>query len=101
MSEKSARSARANPLGTLVPGVLIVRVGIGKMTHILHPKRKMHLCNSGKNAGNKKADGKDNRGTKPVEIFKTDSKYVTCYRCQKLAEMNTAEGRAPWQVRNG
>lgn len=89
-------NSRRNPLGTPLPGETIVRVGSGAHTHLWHPIQRTIICNSGKNAGKMNEDGSDNRG-KPQTYYKSDANFVTCYRCQKLAQINTEKGRPAWK----
>lgn len=91
-------ATRKNPIGSPAPrNVTVVRVGIGKQTHVFHPHSRTVICNSGKNAGRVSASGKDNRG-KPQTYFKSEANFVTCYRCQKLMALNLEEGRAGWMA---
>jgi len=89
--------ARQNPIGLPAPsGVQVVRLGSGEHTHVYSPKDKKVICNSGKNAGRKADDGTDRRGgNQPV--YKAEARFVTCYRCQKLAQINLEAGRQAWQ----
>jgi hypothetical protein len=88
--------AKRNPLGRSFPGVTVVTVGNGTLTHIWHPVKRQHLCGSGINAGRIKDDGTDNRG-KAQDFYRSKAKYITCWRCEKLGMMNESEGRAAWQ----
>ncbi len=88
--------AKRNPLGRPFEGVTAVVVGNGTLTHIWHPKKQRHLCGSGVNAGRVKEDGTDNRG-KDQSIYRSNAKYITCWRCEKLGRMNESEGRKAWQ----
>ena len=83
--------ARRNPIGMPLEGVTIVRVGNGAHTHVYNPTKQVHLCESGKNAG-----VRGGSGAKPP-LFESDANFVTCYRCQKLAAINLAAGRAAGQ----
>ena len=77
--------ARKNPIGMRPGDAQIVQIGpFGKMTHILHPDGYI-ICKSGKG-----------RGPAPQQTYTTKAKFVTCYRCQKLAHMNQEQGRASW-----
>lgn len=73
--------AQVNPYGTPAKGT-VVRVGReGVHTHLLDPKKeaqgvKVHLCRSGIKFG------------KMPDLYVSESKYVTCYRCQKLMRLN-------------
>lgn len=88
---------RRNPIGHRVDeSVVVVRVGQGLHTHIYNPNTQAVLCNSGKNAGNVTQDGEDNRG-KQQTLYRSNSRFVTCYRCQKLAHVNEQESRPLWQ----
>lgn len=87
--------ARQNPLGSpAVAGVTPVFLGSGERTHVLHPDGHV-ICRSGKNAGKTGKHG--DRRRKPQKIFRSKSRYIDCYRCQKLMEMNLQAGRQPWQ----
>lgn len=80
--------AKQNPYGSPAPvGVKVVRVGNGLHTHAMHPTTRIHMCQSGKNAGAKGGSGAFAAG-KALELYESDSKYVTCYRCQKLMVAN-------------
>ncbi len=92
--------ARRNPIGMPAPsGVQVVQLGSGERTHIYNPNKGTVICNSGKNAGRKADDGTDRRGG-AQEIYAANANFVTCYRCQKLAEMNLESGRLAWQGRS-
>lgn len=67
--------ALTNPIGLEAPtGVKLVRVGsVNGHTHAFDPEAGGLLCRSGKG-----------RRGKPIELFGTDARQVTCYRCQKL-----------------
>jgi len=82
---------RRNPLGLRVGSdVTVIRVGKrGKQTHIYDPSKEIvrggvliavgaPMCGSGY------------RGGKPVALYGSDSKMVTCTRCVKLHTMNEA-----------
>jgi hypothetical protein len=87
--------ARRNPIGLPAPlGAQVVRVGSGEHTHVYNGKGGV-LCNSGKGAGRVGKYG-DRRGGEQT-IYATDAHFVTCYRCQKLAQMNLEAGRDAWQ----
>ncbi|MDP2734832.1 MAG: hypothetical protein Q8P12_01350 [bacterium] len=89
---------RQNPIGLPIKAgqeILLVYIGDGEHTHVYHPGKHRALCNSGRNAGRKKADGTDNRG-KAQEMYKSSAKFITCYRCAKLAAMNLNENRKAW-----
>lgn len=65
----------------MAEGALLVRVGLeGEHTHIYDPETGAHLCRSGIKKG------------KVPPLYQSDAKYVTCYRCQKLAEINRRKG---------
>lgn len=89
--------ARKNPIGTPAPkGITLVQVGpYGKLVHVYDPQGDIHLCRSGKNAGRVGEHG-DRRGG-PQALFRTKSKFITCYRCQKLATLNMDAGRPAWK----
>jgi hypothetical protein len=81
--------ARRNPIGLPVQrDVELVRVGDGEHTHVLHPSKMVHICESGVGRGAK-------------DLHPTDATYVTCYRCSKLAAMNLAAGRPAWMGPRG
>lgn len=62
---------------------ILVLVGKhGKFTHLYDPVLGTHACQSGKNAGRGGPSG-----ARP-ELYPTDAKTITCYRCAKLALMN-------------
>jgi hypothetical protein len=76
--------ARVNPYGRPAGDVEVVQVGEkGKFTHIYNPRRKAHLCRSGIKHGN------------VPELYPSMAQFVTCYRCQKLADVNVRSGRSP------
>jgi hypothetical protein len=80
--------ARQNPIGLPLPvSVRLVRAGSGEHTHILNPKTGQTLCRSGfgRSGGQQK-------------LFASNANHVTCYRCVKLAQMNEAAGREPWDA---
>lgn len=88
-------TAKRNPIGLPVSrDTVVVRVGSGQHTHV-YDKKDGVLCKSGKNAGNLKADGTDNRG-KEQKLYESKAQMVTCYRCQKLVKLNLSEDRAAW-----
>ena len=91
------RTARRNPIGMPAPrGSAVVQIGEhGKHTHLFDPTTGGVICNSGKNAGRVGKHG-DRRG-KPQEVFASNAKFITCYRCQKLAQINIAAGRPAWK----
>ena len=75
--------ARQNPIGIAKPkGVLAVHLGRGKLVHCFNPVKKGALCKSG--AG---------RSRNKQPLFKSNAKFVNCYRCAKLMTMNTEAGR--------
>lgn len=79
--------ARRNPIGLpLPPSTTLVRAGAGHHTHILNPKTGHTLCESGLG----RAGGQQ-------ELFVSNARQATCYRCVKLAQMNLAAGREPWE----
>lgn len=85
--------ARSNPYGRPVPeGVTLVRVGQGEQTHIFNPTTQLHLCLSGMNAGKKGGTGIDTSNFAP-QLYMSDAKFITCYRCNKLASINERRGR--------
>ena len=77
--------AKGNPTGGTYPGVEVVRVGNGERTHILGT-HGVHLCRSGINVG---APGSR---SKPL-ISPSYGKFVSCYRCNKLASINQRASR--------
>jgi hypothetical protein len=80
-------NARRNPIGLpLPPEAILVRVGSGAHSHIYSPMTGHTLCESGLG-----------RSGGQQELFHSEASHATCYRCVKLARMNTAAGRAPWQ----
>lgn len=97
-------SARKNPYGLAAPpGVHLVRVGEGEQTHIWDAEmpiqirgaivgKGIHLCQSGKNAGNPPRDqrgqpwGGSGVTTNPRNAH--DATFVTCYRCAKIGSLN-------------
>ena len=84
------KKAKRNPYGLRAKGNMrIIRVGKGEHTHILNPKTSLHLCCSGKNAGKKGGSG-----AKPT-LYESKAKFVTCYRCIKLAQANQSRGLNP------
>jgi hypothetical protein len=87
--------ARRNPEGLPAPaGIQLVQVGEhGKFVHMYDPVAKMHACKSGKNAGRGGKSGAMVNGDKPLKLYATKSRNITCYRCAKLAEMNLKSGR--------
>ena len=93
------RRARQNPQGLPVqPADQRLLVMVGKrstLTHLYDPTLGMHACQSGKNAGRQgleafegAAYGQGQWLRDPPELFATNSKRITCYRCAKLAEIN-------------
>lgn len=79
--------ARRNPIGlVLPPGTQLVRVGNGEHTHVFNPKTGHTLCESGLG----RAGGQQ-------RLFQANARQATCYRCVKLAKMNLAAGREPWE----
>lgn len=66
--------ARRNPIGLPASaGTVVVRAGTGEHTHAL--RYGGLLCGSG--------DSPD--------LYESDAKFITCYRCIKLLEMNAAK----------
>ena len=62
---------------------ILVLVGKhGKFTHLYDPVLGTHACQSGKNAGRGGPSGAKS------ELYPTEAKTITCYRCAKLALMN-------------
>lgn len=84
--------ARPNPLGLRSPDARVVHVGRGVHTHLFDPMRGAHLCRSGFNAGRGGPSGAE-----PDVHDAPRASVVTCYRCVKLAEINKAAGRKPWE----
>lgn len=80
--------ARQNPLGLpLPPKTEVVKAGAyGEHTHIWHPHKHVPICKSGFGRA------KGNQSYSP-----SDAKFVTCYRCAKLGNMNLAAGRQVWE----
>jgi hypothetical protein len=75
--------ARQNPIGIAKPkGVVAVHLGRGKLVHCFNPATKGTLCRSG---------AKRSRNKQP--LFKSNAKFVNCYRCAKLMTMNMEAGR--------
>ena len=73
----SRRRARGNPIGTALPaGATPIKVGRGVFVHCSSPSGRP-LCGSGTGA-----------------VRPSAAHYITCYRCQKLMQMNLADGRA-------
>lgn len=74
--------AKLNPIGMEAPdGVVIVRAGKeGEFTHILNPNDpkygRVHMCRSGIKHGN------------VPKLYRSTGRFVTCYRCAKLAQIN-------------
>ena len=89
--------ARKNPLGRYFPGVIPVVVGNGEYVHIYHPNKQFHICKSGKNAGRPPVEGPDQRSERTIQYYRSNAKFITCWRCLKLASINIAEGREPWR----
>ena len=90
--EKGMARTRQNPRGlpVLQEGATIVRVGRhGKHTHLYSPVTGMHACKSGINAGRGGPSGA------MPELYETDATEITCYRCAKLAHMNTQRFGSP------
>lgn len=67
--------ARRNPVGMAVTeGMVPVRVGKGKLTHVYAPNRRGGiLCESG-----------SGRARKKQVLYDSKAKFITCYRCEKL-----------------
>ena len=93
------RRARQNPQGLPVQSAdqrLLVMVGKrSTLTHLYDPAIGMHACQSGKNAGRQGLGafegakyGQGQWLRDPPELYATQSKHITCYRCAKLAEIN-------------
>lgn len=83
--------ARQNPIGLpLPPSATLVRVGAGGHTHILNPQTGWHLCESGLG-----------RSGGHQQLYRSNATQATCYRCVKLAQMNMAAGRQPWEGPRG
>ncbi len=90
------QSARANPIGMPAgKGVILVRVGEkGTQTHIYDPNLVVKnndgsiasegapLCMSGF-----KSRGGQTKRSEP-KLYRSKANFVTCYRCEKLAQMN-------------
>ena len=97
------KKARKNPLGLPLDGTTPGKAGRppfrpvpagscqvvvtkeGLLTHILNPATGGLLCASGTG----RAGGKQ-------QLFVSDARNITCYRCGKLASMNRAAGRKAW-----
>jgi hypothetical protein len=92
--------ARRNPEG-FRPGsgdpAQIVRVGErGVHTHLYDPHwearqepKAPHACKSGVGAGRRRGDGTPQSRGAP-QVYASNAKTITCYRCIKLAEFNLA-----------
>jgi len=66
--------ARRNPIGLPASaGTVVVRAGTGEHTHAL--RNGGLLCGSGRSP----------------DLYESDAKFITCYRCIKLLEMNAAK----------
>lgn len=89
--------ARKNPLGRYFPDVIPVVVGNGDYVHIYHPVKNFHICKSGKNAGKAPINGPDLRQERLIQYYESKARFITCWRCLKLASINMAEGREPWR----
>jgi hypothetical protein len=119
---RSRSKARRNPRSLpLPPDAQVVRVGQHEgLTHLYDPDDlKDIICQSGKNAGDygnsadrdsvlaerrtagaqrqlypaysKRNSKRMRKGENPLPA------EITCYRCAKLASINIANGRKPWQ----
>ena len=94
--------ARENPIGMPVgEGITLVRVGKqGKQTHVYDPNLEVKnqdgttvtvgapICLSGFKAiapGGKRFNPK---------LYRSDANFITCYRCEKLAQMNLRRHRS-------
>lgn len=88
--------AKRNPIGRLFADTIPVVIGNRTLVHIYHPKDQIHICLSGKNAGRPPTSGKDRRGEKEFEYYRSNAKYITCWRCIKLGVLNESEGRRAW-----
>ena len=107
---------RRNPRGLHLPvRAVVVMVGEhGQRTHLYDPTERDVICKSGRGAGRYSEDadreavlrqrqeqerslyqvyGRDPKTGKPN---KKTPPAITCYRCAKLAEINVANGRKPW-----
>ena len=117
--------ARRNPRGYPLAAehlrdARVVRVGQrGVHTHLYSPEMQDVLCQSGKNAGryaegaNREAVLKNRQAGGEREFYPALSRedqqgknrwaqdiepaMITCYRCVKLAQLNIANGRDPWE----
>lgn len=98
-------SARPNPIGldvrareAIAPvapsGITLVRIGEGEFVHLWDPDmaivvqgqvvgKGIHLCQSGKNAGVKGGSGATTRPR-----ISHEARFVTCYRCARIASLN-------------
>ena len=68
-----------NPLGRAMPSIALVRMGVGSRTHIKHPDEPGTLC-----APRDSAMKRWTANLRPVK-----GEVVDCYRCLKLAAINT------------
>jgi hypothetical protein len=107
---------RQNPRGLHLPQkAVVVMVGEhGQRTHLYSPAEGDVICKSGRGAGRYAAGadreavlqerqeqersfyrvyGRDPKTGKPN---KRTPPAITCYRCAKLAGINIANGREPW-----
>lgn len=79
----SSRQAVPNPLGfPRSDSMQLVQTEHGSLVHVYDPLTDKILCNSGKNAGRKKADGSQKKGEN--KFYKSEATQVSCYRCSKL-----------------
>ena len=68
-----------------------MRVGkYGKQTHIYHPVKHIAICRSG---ASRAEEGQDFYEVDP----RKEHGFVTCYRCEKLGELNLHFGRPIWK----
>jgi hypothetical protein len=92
--------ARRNPIGSAVTATgnavpVLVQVGAeGALTHIYDPDLVLYsgatalpagapLCGSGYRSPNGKTGDRN-----IPQLYRSHAKYVTCLRCQKIAQMN-------------
>ena len=101
---RTRRNPRSYPLrdrGTEKPTLVVVGER-GQLVHIYDPEEEEILCGSGKNAGrypegaNREAVLRKRQSQARVFYPASRATGVTCYRCAKLADINSRAGREPW-----